>query len=161
MIEAAIVVAIIMLLVTIIIPRLFFARARANEASAEASIHAINVAETLYSNTYPQIGYANSLVKLGSHGGDCDTVNSSNACLIDSTLSTGIKAGYLFEIVGDGNKPDLAYQLNATPQAAGSSGACAFTSSQTGSIHISTASSGVTGSRSSGAASDVCGMATK
>jgi len=160
MIEVTIVVAIIMLLVTIIIPRLFFARARANEASAEASIHAINVAEALYNSTYPQTGYANSLVKLGSHGGNCDTVNASNACLIDSTLSTGIKAGYLFDIVGDGNKPDLAYTLNAVPQALGGTGVCAFTSNQTGAVHISTASSSVAGTRSSGASSEVCGLAT-
>src|SRR5260221_37409 len=154
-IEVTIAVAIIMLLVAIVVPRMFSARVRANEASAEASVHAINVAETLYNNTYPQTGYANSLAILGSHGGNCDTVNASNACLVDSTLSTGIKAGYMFEILGDGNTPDVTYNVTASPEAIGGTGVCTFSSDQTGTIRASTAHASVGGSRSSGVSSDV------
>ncbi|HWZ42215.1 MAG TPA: type II secretion system protein [Candidatus Saccharimonadales bacterium] len=160
-IEVTIAVAIMMLLVAIVVPRMFSAKVRANEASAEASIHVINVAEALYNNTYPQAGYANSLAVLGSHGGNCETVNSSNACLVDSTLSTGIKAGYLFEILGDGNTPDVAYSVTASPEAAGGTGSCAFSSNQTGVIQITTAPVGAAGSRSSGLSGDVCGSASR
>jgi type II secretory pathway pseudopilin PulG len=160
-IEVTIAVAIIMLLVAIVVPRMFSAKVRANETSAEASLHAINVAETLYNNTYPQTGYANSLSTLGSHGGSCETVNAANACLIDPALSTGVKAGYLFEILGDGNTPDITYNATATPQAIGGTGTCVYTTDQTGLIRAGTASVNSGGARSSGTSSDICGQTSK
>jgi prepilin-type N-terminal cleavage/methylation domain-containing protein len=160
MVEIAIVVAIIVLIAAIAVPRMFQAKARAYEASAEASVHAINVAESIYNNSYPQVGFSNSLGKLGPHGSSCDTVNSSNACLIDLGLASGLKDGYVFEITGDGNTPDRAYTLTALPQAAGTTGGCAFSSDQTGAVHVKNVTTTVGSGRVSGGANVTCGMAT-
>lgn len=160
LIEITIAGAIIVLLVAIIVPRLFSARLRANEASAAASIHAITVAESIYNSTYPQAGYANSLARLGSLGNNCESVNASNACLIDSKLSTGMKDGYLFEIIGDGNTPDTSYKLTGVPESSTSGGSCGFSSDQSGAVHISTIHASSGGSRSAGAGSDTCSLAT-
>lgn len=154
MVEITIVIAIIVLLAAIIVPRMFQAKMKANEASAEASIHAITVAQMTYNNSYPAVGYSNSLGKLSGHGSSCETVNSSNACLINSDLGTGLKDGYMFEIIGDGNVPDRTYRLTGVPQSLGASGNCAFSSDQTGAVQVS----GITvesGGRSSGGSTTV------
>src|SRR5258708_4358736 len=131
MVEITIVVAIIVLLAAIIVPRMFQAKMKANEASAEASIHAITVAQITYNNSYPAVGFSNSLGKLSGHGSNCETVNSSNACLINSDLGSGLKDGYLFEIVGDVNVPDRGYCVSGVPQALGTPCSCAFSSDHT------------------------------
>ena len=158
-VELAIVMAIIVLLVAIAVPRMFQARVRANDASAEASIHAINVAQATYFNSYPRVGYANSLDRLGGHSTNCDTVNAANACLIDSQLASGTKGGYLFELLGDGNVPDTSYLLTAIPEAVGTTGSCAFSSSQTGAVHAGTPAVSSSSSRSAGLAGGACGIA--
>jgi type II secretory pathway pseudopilin PulG len=154
MVEITIVVAIIVLLGAIIIPRMFQAKMRANEASAEASIHAITVAQMTYNNSYPSVGFSNSLGKLSGHGSSCETVNSSNACLINSDLGIGLKDGYMFEIIGDGDTPDRSYRVTGVPQALGTSGTCSFSSDQTGAMHIASVSVD-SGGRSSGGSSTV------
>lgn len=158
-VELAIVMAIILLLVAIAVPRMFQARVRANDASAEASIHAINVAQATYINSYPRVGYANSLDKLGGHDSNCDTVNAANACLIDSELASGIKGGYVFELLGDGSVPDTSYRVTAAPIAVGASGSCAFFSNQTGIVQASTPAVPSGGSRTAGLAGGACGIA--
>src|SRR5437667_12837106 len=53
LIELLIVVAIILIIAAIAIPNLMRARIAANEASAVASVHAINTAEAVYISSYP------------------------------------------------------------------------------------------------------------
>jgi prepilin-type N-terminal cleavage/methylation domain-containing protein len=159
MVEITIVVAIIVLLAAIIVPRMFQAKMKANEASAEASIHAITVAQITYNNSYPAVGFSNSLGKLSGHGSNCETVNSSNACLINSDLGSGLKDGYLFEIVGDGNVPDRSYHLTGVPQALGISGSCAFSSDQTGALSVASVTVESGGRSSGGSSAVVCGSA--
>ena len=134
-IELLVVVAIILTIVAIAVPRMLQGRVKANEAAAISSIKAIQNAEQLYSQTYPDKGYAPTLAYLGnSGGGACDSPTS--ACLIDSVLASGIKGGYIFEIKGDGNTPVAGYTLTATPDGSHSLGAsqCVFESDQSGVI---------------------------
>jgi type IV pilus assembly protein PilA len=130
-IELLVVVALILLIAAIALPNLFGARKKATEASAVASIKAIHLAESIYQNTYPDKGYSPSLIYLGSNGSTCETLSPTNACLIDPVLASGIKDGYVFDLLGDGNNPDQTYTLKATPQTPAS---CSFTSDQTGVI---------------------------
>ncbi len=134
-IELLIVIAVILAIVAIAIPRLLHARMNANAASAAASIRAIHSAEATYAMSYPQFGYSASLLNLGKNGSTCETVSHTNACLIDDTLATGIKSGYIFELTGDGATPDTTYNVTANPISSGSSGQCSFSSDQSGSIH--------------------------
>ena len=136
LVEVLVVVMVLMIIAAIAIPNLVHGKMRANEASAVASVKTINTAEYTYNNAYPDVGYSSSLANLGSHGSTCETPSSSNACLImDEALTSGIKSGYLFEVVGDGNKPTLAYTVNAAPESA-VSGRCSISSSQSGEVKI-------------------------
>ena len=109
---------------------------KANEASAIASMRAVRDAEEMYRTSYPAVGYSGSLADLGSHGSNCESTSKTNACLImDTGLAAGMKSGYTFELVADGNTPARAYTLTATPDSVGTTGRCTFVSDQTGFIH--------------------------
>lgn len=156
-IELIVVVAIILVIAAIALPNLFGARKKANQASAVASIKAIQTAESVYQNSYPAQGYSANLINLGSNGSTCETLSSTNACLLDPVLSSGSKDGYLFDLLGDGNIPDQAYTLSATPQSS-AAGDCTFSADQSG--LISTASNLPVQGRSGGVtlgASSSCG----
>jgi type IV pilus assembly protein PilA len=144
MVEALVVVMIILVIAAISIPNMLQARIKANEGAAVASLHTIQTAQTLYFDTYPDVGYASLLADLGSHGTDCQRPGKTNACIImDEALTSGLKNGYMFGILTDGSKPATAYTATATPQALGSSGHCSYTSNQSGAIQVvSTKSSG-------------------
>lgn len=132
--ELIIVVAVILVIVAIAVPRLLHARIRANEASAAASIRAIHTAEAVYASNFPAIGYSTRLANLGRNGSTCESISSTNACLIDDALASGIKNGYMFDLTGDGATPDNAYNINAAPVSNGYTGQCSFSADQSGSI---------------------------
>jgi prepilin-type N-terminal cleavage/methylation domain-containing protein len=152
LVEVLVVVMVILIIAAIAIPSLVQGRMRANEAAAVASIKTIQTAQTLYTNTYSDIGYSGSLANLGSHGSNCEKPTSTSACIImDDALTSGLKSGYIFELVNDGNKPSTAYTVNATPESS-ATGRCAVGSSQSGELRFSVpGSSGSVGGRSLGA----------
>lgn len=91
----------------------------------------------MYRDVYPEVGYSGNLADLGSHGSNCDPAGKTNSCLIMDTLLTGgMKSGYMFEVLGDGNAPTLGYTLTATPESMGNTGRCIFVSDQTGAINL-------------------------
>lgn len=139
MVEVLVVVLIILVITAISLPHFNRARMMANEASAVASIRAVQDAEAMYSSTYPQVGFAGRLSDLGNRGTDCKSPSKTNACLImDDLLVSGLKSGYTFDLVGDGNIPDHSYTLTATPISADATGRCAFVGDQTGQIQTLT-----------------------
>lgn len=144
------VVMVILIIAAIAIPNLVHGKMRANEAAAMVSVKTIHTAEILYNNTYPDIGYASSLASLGSNGSSCEKPTSTASCLImDEALTSGLKSGYVFEVVGDGNKPSYGYTLSASPES-NVSGRCSMSSNESGEIHISATGSSSSGSRSLG-----------
>ena len=102
LIELLIVVAIILIIAAIAIPNLLRARMAANDSSAAASIHDINVAEVAYFDTFPTTGFAASLAPLG--GAAPCTPSVITACLIDNSLALNGggsgKSGYSFAATG-------------------------------------------------------------
>ena len=135
-IELIMVVAVILVITVIAVPRMLQARIRAKEAAAISSMKTVQNAQILYTQTFPEQGYAPKLAFLGSPSGSCDSISFANACMIDSVLASGIKGGYLFDIQGDGNIPEITYKLTATPDGSGTIGSsqCAFSSDQGGVI---------------------------
>jgi prepilin-type N-terminal cleavage/methylation domain-containing protein len=129
LIELLIVVAIILIIAAIAIPNLLRARIAANEASAVASIRTINTAEITYNSTYPNQGYAASLAVLGPNANPCVPA-STNACLIDSQLATGVKSGYNFAATGGApqNGANTNYYATATPITVNQTGLRSFCS---------------------------------
>ena len=143
LVELVVVVMIILVIAAIAIPSMLQARIKANEGAAVASMHTIQTAQTLYFNSYPQVGYASSLADLGSHGSNCESPGKTNACIImDDALTSGLKNGYVFDIIPDSNKPAMSYTISATPESAGSTGQCSYVSDQTGGIQAAPAKTG-------------------
>jgi type IV pilus assembly protein PilA len=97
LIELLIVVAIILIIAAIAIPNLLRARISANESAAAGATRTTTTAEIQYQSAYPQEGYAPGLSNLGpSATGPCGTPSSAQACLIDSSLASGTKGGYIY-----------------------------------------------------------------
>jgi len=146
--ELLIVVAIILIIAAIAIPNLLEARLSANEASAAGSLHALQGAEITYFNTYPTVGYANSIDQLGG-AGPC-TPSSTTACLIDNFLATSIpgsmgKSGYYFlatGVVTGGATINTAYVTAAAPKVVHSTGNRDFCSTNDGILRSQMGSTG-------------------
>lgn len=130
LIELLIVVAIILVIAAIAIPNMLKARMSANEASAISSIRAINTAQVTYSVTYPGIGYADDLAKLGAPANG--NVSPANAGLLDWVLGCPQqpcpKSGYRFSIVNVTGTPPTGYSVIGVPQQVGSTGQRGFCS---------------------------------
>jgi type II secretory pathway pseudopilin PulG len=157
LVEALVVVMVILVIAAIAIPNLVHGKMRANEAAAVASVQTIHTAEVLYNNTYPDVGYSASLANLGSNGSTCEKPTSTSACLImDEALTSGLKNGYIFELIGDGNKPTTSYTVNASPETS-VSGRCTVSSNESGEVHFSIPGSATnTGSRTLGSGGGGC-----
>lgn len=157
LVEILVVVMVILIIAAIAIPNLLHGKMRANEAAAVASVKTINTAEYMYHDAYPEVGYSSSLANLGSHGSNCEKPSSTNACLImDEALTSGMKSGYMFEILGDGNTPTASYTVTAMPES-GVSGRCNVSSNQNGDIHLLPPGSPTTaGDKSVGSTSSGC-----
>jgi type IV pilus assembly protein PilA len=140
LIELLIVVAIIGILAVIAIPSMLRARMTANEASAIASLRALNSAETTYATVAGRGGFATQLAVLGN---PCP---GSLVPFISPELSTdpSLKSGYTIAIAAaTGSTPGFAdcngaltataYYSTGLPQSA-TTGRRGFASTGNGSI---------------------------
>ncbi len=131
LIELLIVVAIILIIAAIAIPNLLRARIAANESSAVASIRTLNTAQISYNSAYPTVGFAGTLGALA--GTTCAPPTSASACLIDTNLAGGQKAGYNFAMaVTTSGSVNSGYQASADPQVANQTGVRFFCSFEDG-----------------------------
>jgi prepilin-type N-terminal cleavage/methylation domain-containing protein len=144
LIELLIVVAVILVIAAIAIPNLLRSRMAANEASAVASLRAVNTSQIVYQTSYG-VGYATGLTNLSDGGAppNCapgSTPVAASACLIDSSLASGTKSGYTFTYVAVAvGGFNTSYTLNADPIAAGSSGQRHFFTDETLVIRVNSA----------------------
>ena len=97
LLELLIVVAIILIIATIAIPSLLRSRQAANESAAVANLRTINTAEVTY------------LSSSGGSYGDLPALVSAG--LLDSTFTSGVKAGYNFNVTASGSN----YTATALP----------------------------------------------
>jgi prepilin-type N-terminal cleavage/methylation domain-containing protein len=135
LIELLIVVAIILTIAAIAIPNFLRSRVAANQASAIASLHTINIAEATYLSTYGA-GYSSDLQALGPPATAGANPSSTAAGLLDSVLTSGSKSGYTFAYFPgavDTTGRINAYSFTANP-----------VSSSTGTNYYYTDESGVT-----------------
>jgi type IV pilus assembly protein PilA len=116
LIELLIVVAIILIIAAIALPNLMRARISANEASAVSSVRTVSRAEVTYFSTYPTDGYAASLLALGGPDSGC-TPSDTQACLLDSSVTSGHKSGYQFLATGllPNGSVNTAFVVGASP----------------------------------------------
>jgi len=121
LIELLIVIAVILVIAGIAIPNFIRSKMRANEAGAVANLRTITTASVVYNTTYG-FGFAPTLAALG---GNPTTPSPSQAGLIDSVLSSGVKSGYIFTytvVATDANGNAQAYSVTAGPITPGTTG---------------------------------------
>ena len=122
LIELLIVIAIILIILAMALPKLNKARMQAFETGAIKAITTIHTAQAQY---YSQFGkYATTLVELGPP--TSGNANASAADLVSSDLSTGEKGGYKYAMQAT---PE-GYTINANPTAFNNTGSRTFYSDQ-------------------------------
>ncbi|HKW24141.1 MAG TPA: DUF4190 domain-containing protein [Terriglobales bacterium] len=119
-----------LIVAAIVIPNLLRARISANEASAVASVRALDEAELSYKAAYPTVGYAAHLSNLG--GVQPCTASPETACLLDDRLATAEKNGYKFEAIGSNpaSGVNTIYVVGGAPLAFNQSGVRRFCSTE-------------------------------
>jgi len=127
LIELLIVIAIILILATIAVPKVSQQLMSARETAAIQEIKTIHQAETQYYSTYNK--YADSLTALGPPASGA--AGPAAADLIPKSLSDGKIGGYVFTVTGSAT----GYSVNANPETFGNSGHRTFFSDQTLAIH--------------------------
>ncbi len=126
LIELLIVIAIILIIVTVAVPKLNNARKFAQETAAIKAIQTIHSGEAQYFSQYGK--YAGSLAELGPP--TSGQAGPQAADIIHEDLATGLKQGYKFTLTATAQ----GYTVNAVPVAFGSTGSRTFYSDQSMSI---------------------------
>src|SRR5260370_34986667 len=96
LIELLIVIAIILIIVTVGLPKLNKARMYAQETAALKAIQTLNTAQVQYNSQFGR--FAQSLTELGPPASGTD--NASSANLISSDMAIGEKQGCKFAMTG-------------------------------------------------------------
>lgn len=124
LIELLIVIAIILIISAIAIPKITSTKRMANEVAAIKSCQTINTAQIQYFAQYRR--YASTFYELGPAPGDA-LPSPSAANLLDEKLLDGIHLGYAFSMIGT----PAGYSLNADPQSPDSGSRTFFTDHST------------------------------
>jgi type IV pilus assembly protein PilA len=123
LIELMIVIAIILIIATIALPKLNRAKMYAHETAAIKTMQTIHTAQTQYQSQFGR--FAVSLAELGPP--QSGQPGPQAADLIDSNLSSGEKSGYKFTVTGNAS----GYVISAVPVSYNSTGSRTFYSDQT------------------------------
>ncbi len=131
LIELLIAITIVLIIAAITIPKITKSQIPAHEASAIASIKAINESQMIFSSSHPDQGFTPDLQMLGG------TAESGGQQTIDNNLASGRKSGYTFTYT-PGEKVNGAirsYTITAVPDQVGTTGDRRFFSDESGEIH--------------------------
>jgi len=128
LIELLIVITIILIIITMAVPKFNAAKRFANETGAIQAIRALHEVETQYQSQYGR--YAASLTELGPP--QSGAAGPSSADLIDATFAAGEKSGYKITLAAS----QLGYTVNANPDIFGTTGTRTFFSDQTMVIRV-------------------------
>jgi type IV pilus assembly protein PilA len=123
LIELLIVIAIILVIAAIAVPKLNNARMQAQEMAAVRQITTVHTAQTMYMSQFGK--YAENMQQLGPPASG--TPGPASADLIPGDLALGEKTGYIFTL----SPTKEGYALTAVPKAFGNTGRRTFFSDQT------------------------------
>ena len=123
LIELLIVISIILIIITMAVPKFNQAKRFANETGALTAIKSIHEAQVQYQSQYGR--FATSLAELGPP--QSGAAGPAAADLIDATFAAGIKSGYKLTVAGN----QSGYTINANPETFGTTGTRTFFSDQT------------------------------
>jgi len=123
LIELLIVIAIILIIITIAVPKYNRTQMYMRETAAIKAIQTIHTVQVQYQSQFGR--FATSLTELGPPASGAP--GPASADLIGNDLAGGIKQGYKFSVT---TLPG-GYTVNATPEVYGTSGSRSFYSDQT------------------------------
>lgn len=126
--SGVVILPVILIIAAIAIPNLLHAKMAANESSAVSALHTLNSAALEYQTI--QNRYPDALENLGPANSGAPTEQRAN--LIDATLASGTKNGYLFSY----RTTNSGFTINADPVKAGNTGVRHFFVDETGIIRI-------------------------
>ena len=130
LIELMIVIAIIAIIAAIAIPNLIEARKGSNEGAAIGAMRTLVTAQSLFregdKDDNSILDYATSIGSLGLYN------------LIDNTLGSGTKQGYVFSVIG---ASQYQWSATASPVVMGKTGDRQFFVDETGVIRFTTSTS--------------------
>jgi type IV pilus assembly protein PilA len=122
LIELLIVIAIIIIIITMAVPKYNKAQMYVRETAALNSIQTVHKMQIQYQSQYGR--YANSLAELGPPKSGAPSPSAAD--LIGNDLSVGEKQGYKFTLTGNQG----GYVITATPVTYGTSGSRSFFSDE-------------------------------
>lgn len=121
-------IPLILIIAAIAIPNLLRAKIAANESAALGSMRNLITAEVSYQSIHPDAGFTCSLSDLGSAG------------LIDSSLASGRKYGYIFQLQNCSSEaqdgPVSKFEISAAPLKFNQTGVRAFCVDEQGVVHV-------------------------
>jgi len=123
LIELLIVIAIILIIITIAVPKYNRTQMYMRETAAIKAVQTIHTVQVQYQSQYGR--FATSLAELGPPASGAPGPGSAD--LISNDLAQGLKTGYKFTVAGVPG----GYQVHADPEVYGSSGSKSFYSDQT------------------------------
>ena len=127
LIELLIVIAIILVIAAIAIPKANQVLMNGRETAAISEVGTIHKAQLQYYSQYGR--YAKSLAELGPPVSGAAGPNGAD--IIPKSLAEGKKSGYIFTVTGT----QTGYSVNANPEVFGNTGGKTFFSDQSLSIH--------------------------
>ncbi len=127
LIELLIVIAIILIILAIAVPKLGSARMNANEMAVIRELQTINTMQVQYMSQFQR--FAATLAELGPPTSGAPGPQAAD--LIPSALSSGDKDGYIFTMTATPS----GYTVNANPKVFNTSGRRTFYTDQNGLIH--------------------------
>ena len=122
LIELLIVIAIILIIITIAVPKLGNAKRFAQETAAIQAVKTIHTAQVQYSSQYGR--FATTLTELGPPASGA--TSAASADIIQTDLASGEKQGYKFTMTANAG----GYQITAVPDTFGVTGSRTFYSDQ-------------------------------
>ncbi len=133
--ELLIVVASILFLAAIFIPRITNSHIAPREAAALASLNDIYTADAAYATSHPELGFAADLATLA------DFSKTAGRKGVDQELATGNKTGYVFTYTPSPRVDGTirSYIVSAVPEKVGETGQRRFFSDESGKIHYNAA----------------------
>ena len=120
LIELLIVISIILIIITMAVPKFNKAKEFANETQAISEIRTIHEVQVQYQSQYGR--FATSLTELGPP--QSGAASPAAADLVDATVAAGVKSGYKFTVTGN----QSGYTI---PETYGTTGNRTFFSDQT------------------------------
>lgn len=121
--ELLIVIAIILIIITMAVPKFNQAKRFANETGAIRAIQTVHTAQVQYQSQFGR--FANTLAELGPP--QTGAASPAAADLIHSDLAAGEKSGYKYVVTGGEGR----YAVSAVPTTFGTTGSRTFYSDET------------------------------